>query len=319
MNKIRIADFFCGVGGIGEGFLQASDDYSIVFANDMDKFCKKTYDCNSKNDTKLTLGNIHEISDVPDFDIFCGGFPCQPFSVAGKREGFNDERSNVFFDILKILENKKPFCIFLENVKNLTTHDNGLTFQTIKTSLENLGYVLFYKVLNSCEYGNVPQNRERIYIVGFLEHNTKFKFPNKVPLTRTIADCLEEKGLENLYYTPADAIYEKIVGYVTKRDTIYQFRRHYVRENKSNVCPTLTANMGTGGHNVPIILDDNGIRKLSPRECFNFQGYPSTFIIPSSISNAQAYKQAGNSVSVPVIKLLAEEIHKHFGHFRHIR
>lgn len=313
MTNLKIADFFCGVGGIGLGFTQANDNYSVVFANDVDKFCKETYDYNHVNGPKLTLDDIHNLTKkmdiIPDFDIFCGGFPCQAFSIAGKREGFNDKRGMVFFDIIKILKYKKPCCIFLENVKNLTSHDNGLTFKIIKKELEELGYILFYKVLNSSEYGNVPQNRERIYIIGFLEHDPMYVFPDIVPLTISIADCLEDDIDEKLYYTPSDNIYEKIVSSITKPNTVYQFRRHYVRENKSNVCPTLTANMGTGGHNIPIILDDKGIRKLSPRECFNFQGYQSSFKLPPGLSNSQAYKQAGNSVTVPVIKLLAKEIY----------
>lgn len=313
MSKITIADFFCGVGGIGSGFTQANDNYKVVFANDIDKFCKQTYDYNHPDGPELTLEDIHKLTKkmdtIPDFDIFCGGFPCQAFSIAGKQEGFNDKRGMVFFDIIKILKYKKPVCIFLENVKNLTTHDKKLTFEIIQKELKNLGYILFHKVLNSCKYGNIPQNRERIYIIGFLRFDADFVFPDMVPLTKTIADCLEDSVDEKLYYTESDNIYEKIVSDITKPNTIYQFRRHYVRENKTNVCPTLTANMGTGGHNVPIICDDKGIRKLSPRECFNFQGYPSSFKIPPTLSNAQAYKQAGNSVTVPVIKILANEIY----------
>ena len=315
MNKIKIADFFCGVGGIGMGFLQANSNYSIVFACDIDKYCKKTYDYNHTNGVQLTLEDIHTLTKnmdaIPDFDIFCGGFPCQSFSIAGKRKGFDDKRGQVFFDILKILEYKKPSCIFLENVKNLITHDKGLTFQTIKNKLEDLGYVLFYKVLNTSKYGNVPQNRERIYIIGFFEYEPDFKFPEPIPLTKTISECLETNVDSNLYYNSSHTIYDRIVNDITKHNIIYQFRRQYVRENKSGVCPTLTANMGTGGNNIPIILDNNGIRKLSPRECFNFQGYPESFMLPPDVSNSQLYKQAGNSVSVPVIQLLATEIYKH--------
>ena len=310
MTTFRIADFFCGVGGISKGFHEANDRYITVFANDCDKYCAKTYENNST--IKVNIKNIYDlkVESIPDFDIFCGGFPCQPFSNAGKKKGFDDKRSQVFFDIIKILEIKKPICIFLENVKNLKTHDNGLTFKIIKEKLENIGYILYDKILNSCEYGNVPQNRERIYIVGFLDYDSEFVFPSKIPLSKNISDCLEEKVSDKLYYTEKDKIYNNIKNEITEKNNIYQYRRYYVRKNKSNVCPTLTANMGTGGHNIPIIKDDNGIRKLSARECFNFQGFDSTFKLPSDVSSAQLYKQVGNSVSVPVIKKIAEEIFK---------
>ena len=312
MTELKIADFFCGVGGISRGFHQANKNYTTVFANDMDKYCKKTYDYNNINDVKVTLGDIKDlnIDDIPDFDIFCGGFPCQSFSIAGEQKGFEDKRGQVFFDIIKIIERKKPICIFLENVKNLISHDKGNTFKIIKDNLENLGYVLHYKILNSCKYGNVPQNRERIYIVGFLEYESDFEFPEPVDLKTNIKDCLESMPSDNLYYKKTDTVYKNIVDEINEDNVIYQYRRYYVRKNMSNVCPTLTANMGTGGHNVPILKDFKGIRKLSPRECFNFQGFTDTFLIPTDLSNAQLYKQAGNSVSVPVIKKIAEKIYQ---------
>ena len=302
--SIKIADFFSGVGGIALGFTQANSDFEIVYVNDIDKYCKKTHDAN--NDIETTLKSISDIDpdELPDFDLFCGGFPCQPFSIAGKRLGLKDARANVFFDILRILDAKKPMCILLENVKNLASHNKGDTFKTITKYLEDLGYVLSYKVLNSCKYGNVPQNRERIYIVGFLKYDHEFEFPPEMELTKTVTDCLKEGEVaDNYVYTQDSKIYKHLVVEVVQKGVVYQWRRKYVRANKSGVCPTLTANMGTGGHNVPIILDKNGnIRKLTPRECFNIQGYPPSFILPPTISNTQLYKHAGNSVSVPVIK-----------------
>lgn len=306
---IKIADFFSGIGGISAGFIQANKNFVTVFANDADKYCKQTYDSN--HNIKLTLGNIQtlDINGIPDFDVFCGGFPCQPFSLAGDKKGFDDSRGQVFFDIIKILKIKKPACIFLENVKNLVTHDKKNTFNTIKKELENLGYTLNFKVLNSCDYGNVPQNRERIYIIGFLNSDVCFEFPEPIKKTMMIRDCLENKVDECFYYKQTDSIYPKLREINMQKDVMYQYRRYYIRENKSNLCPTLTANMGTGGHNVPIIIENSRYRKLSPRECFNFQGFPSTFILPTNLSNSQLYKQAGNSVTVPVIKRLAEKIY----------
>jgi DNA (cytosine-5)-methyltransferase 1 len=306
---IKIADFFSGIGGIGKGFEDANKNYKVVYSNDIDKWCKKTYDAN--NSVKTELKSISDIDEkkLPDFDIFCGGFPCQPFSIAGKREGFKDERSNVFFDIVRILKYKKPMCLFLENVKNMVTHDKGNTFKKIKKDLEDLGYILYYKVLNGSEYGNIPQNRERIYIIGFLEYEAEYEFPEKIDLSVNISDILEKDVDDSFYYNESSSIYDKLKD-ITKKNTIYQYRRYYIRENKSDLCPTLTANMGTGGHNVPLILDDKGIRKLTPVECFKFQGFDN-IIIPNGVSNAQLYKQAGNSVSTTVIKRIASYLYKY--------
>ena len=158
------------------------------------------------------------------------------------------------------------------------------------------------------QYGNVPQNRERIYIIGFLDENAfkKFEFPKKISLTKTIHDCLETE-VDKKYFYNDKPLFERIKKDITKKDTVYQWRRQYVRENKKNLIPTLTANMGTGGHNVPLILDTKGIRKLTPRECFSAQGYPESFKLPK-IANSQLYKQAGNSVSVPVLQRIGENI-----------
>jgi DNA (cytosine-5)-methyltransferase 1 len=161
------------------------------------------------------------------------------------------------------------------------------------------------------EYGNVPQHRERIYIVGFLdkEASERFSFPDPIPLTRTIHDVIDvtDKKPLGLYYDNSK-YYPTLLAEMTNKNTVYQWRRVYCRENKSNVCPTLTANMGTGGHNVPLIIDDFGIRKLTPEECVGFQGFPSEFSFPDTISNGSKYKQAGNSVSVPVVKRIAKNM-----------
>jgi len=311
---MNFIDLFAGIGGIRLGFENAG--YQCVFSNDFDKNCKITYDYNfsdtSNRKKELYLGDISKISTdkIPEADILVAGFPCQPFSIAGYRQGFNDEqgRGNLFFDIIRIIKDKKPKVIFLENVKNLKGHDKGNTIKVIYNELKELGYFIKDKILNSMEYGNLPQNRERIYIVGFLDktHFDKFEFPNKIPLTKTIQDCLET-NVEKKYYYNGKPLFERIKNDVIKKDTVYQWRRQYIRENKSNVCPTLTANMGTGGHNVPIILDDKGIRKLTPRECANFQGFPKSYRLPN-IADSQLYKQLGNSVSIPVIERIAKNI-----------
>lgn len=313
---MRFIDLFAGIGGIKLGFEKSG--FKSVFSNDYDAYCKTTFDHNFyeifKPETELFLGDIAKIpsSFFPDFDVLTAGFPCQPFSIAGYRKGFTDKgRGDLFFEIIRILKDRRPKAFLLENVKNLKTHDKTNTLKLIYTELENLGYHVSDAVLNTMDYGNLPQNRERIYIVGFLskEHHNLFKFPKKIKLTKTIHDCLVKTKVDDKYYYLKSHLYQNLKEEVVKKDTVYQWRRKYVRENKSNVCPTLTANMGTGGHNVPLILDDCGIRKLTPRECANFQGFPQEYILPN-IADSQLYKQIGNSVSVPVIERIAFQIRK---------
>ncbi len=303
-------DFFAWVGWIKIWFEQAW--FKCIFSNDFDKYCKHTFDENFP--VKMTLWDITNlnIKDIPDFDIFTWWFPCQPFSIAWYRHWFNDGkgRGNLFFDVLRILKAKKPKAILLENVKNLKTHDKWNTLNVILKELKNLWYHVTYSVLNTMEYGNIPQNRERIYIVWFLSKDAlhNFSFPNKLPLKTTIHDFLEKK-IDDKYYYNNKPLFWQLVDSVTNKNTIYQWRRKYVRENKNKVCPTLTANMGMWWHNVPIILDKKWIRKLTPRECANFQWFPQNYILPA-IADSQLYKQFGNSVSVPVIKRVAENMKK---------
>lgn len=310
-RKYKVASMFAGIGGICLGFKRAGAD--IIWANDIDKYACITYRENFGSDY-LIEGDICEISagDIPDFDILTSGFPCQPFSIAGYQKGFRDERGNLFFETVRILEGKKPRAFLLENVKNLVSHDRGKTFRIICDALKSLGYHIRYQVMNSMEYGNVPQNRERIYIVGFInkEECDRFYFPEPIPLTQTINDIVDKsiKQEDRYYYNTKSKYYDMLVKNITKEDTIYQLRRVYVRENKSKVCPTLTANMGTGGHNVPLVKDKYGIRKLTPRECLLFQGFPKNYKIPKNVSDAQLYKQAGNSVTVPVIERIAKNM-----------
>ena len=208
-----------------------------------------------------------------------------------------------------IIEKKKPLGFFLENVKNLKGHDNGRTFKIIVETLNNLGYYIKAEVLNTKEYGNLPQNRERIYIVGFKnkQHIKNFSFPSKKTLTVKVVDLLE-KNPHNKYYYDNKPIFKKLKNFDFKKNKVYQWRRKYIRENKNGVCPALTANMGTGGHNVPIIKDGKGIRKLTPLECARLQGFPGSFKLPKEIPDSALYKQFGNSVSVPVIESIAKEI-----------
>jgi DNA (cytosine-5)-methyltransferase 1 len=246
---------------------------------------------------------------IPSHDILVGGFPCQPFSIAGNQEGFNDERSNVFWKILSIIEHHKPACIILENVKNLVSHDNGNTFKTILENLESRGYSVCYRILNTSQLTGIPQNRERIYIVCIKSKDVfnKFSIEFEQKKKKKITEFLEENIQNKYYYTNSSSTWELLSNADIKIGTVYQYRRVYVRENKSNECPTLTANMGSGGHNVPIVRDNKGIRKLTPRECFNFQGFPSTYNL-SGLSDMNLYKLAGNAVSVPIVSLIANRL-----------
>lgn len=313
MSNLVCGSFFAGVGGIDKGF--ENNGFKTIYANEIDKYAATTYEANFS--LKVDCRDIRDVKnkEIPKFDIMLAGFPCQPFSLAGYRQGFDDEkgRGTLFLELERIFKAKKPKIIFLENVKNLVGHDNGNTFRIILDRLIKAGYHVKYQVMNGMEYGNVPQNRERIYIVAFRSKRLfeKFTFPIPIELTNSLDDVINYHGKvdDKYYYKPEKCnFYDKLKQEMTKQDTVYQWRRIYVRENKSNVCPTLTANMGTGGHNVPLILSDNGIRKLMPRECFNLQGFDKDFILPLNVSDTRLYMQAGNSVVVSVIDRIAQQI-----------
>lgn len=310
--KFTFIDLFAGIGGFRIALQSLGG--KCVFSSEWDANAQKTY---FYNFGEIPYGDITKESIknciLDGFDVLCAGFPCQAFSIAGYRKGFEDTRGTLFFDVAEIIKRKRPKAVFLENVKNLYTHDNGKTFAVIKATLEELGYVVYHKVMNSMEYANVPQNRERIFIVCFdpnqVKNHHQFSFPERTELTHTIHDCIDpEINDKALFYGAKFIHYEELKRDMVSMDTIYQWRRQYVRENKSNVCPTLTANMGTGGHNVPLILTKYGIRKLSPKECINFQGYPKEYQFPTSIANSAKYKQAGNSVVVPLITKVCQNI-----------
>lgn len=310
----RFIDLFAGIGGFRLAL--QNNGGKCVYTSEWENAAKKTY---RENFGEIPFGDITKESNknyIPqEFDILCAGFPCQAFSIAGNRKGFADTRGTLFFDVEQIINKHKPKVVFLENVKNLVSHDKGKTFKTIIEILEKkLGYKVYSSILNSMTHANIPQNRERIFIVAFdpkqVPSFEKFKFPEKIELTNTIHNILEKGKQEDRYYYPKDhQYYPELDKSMVSKDTVYQWRRVYVRENKSNVCPTLTANMGTGGHNVPLIRDSFGIRKLTPRECFSFQGYPKNYILPN-LANGRLYMQAGNSVTTTLIERIANEITK---------
>ena len=310
MVEYKLCDLFAGTGAFSLAF-ENTKKVKTIFANDFCKNSKKIYDENFT--TKLTLKDIHDIDviDIPKMNILTSGFPCQPFSIAGEQRGFMDERSNTFWKLVEIIKYHKPDVVVFENVKNLQSHDEGRTFAVIIEEIKKLKYYYKHAILNTCIHSKIPQNRERIYIVCFRnkDYCDKFIFPKPVETINKlqIKDMLEQNILPKYYYTIASAIWTKLVNSVINKNVIYQYRRYYVRENKNNVCPTLTANMGTGGHNVGIIKDDIGIRKLTPRECFNFQGFPIEYKFPK-LSDAPLYKLAGNAVSYPIVESIANNI-----------
>ncbi len=310
-TRFKFIDLFAGIGGFRIAMQNLGG--RCVFSSEWDVDAQKTY---FKNFGEIPFGDITSPAvknRIPKrFEVLCAGFPCQAFSIAGYRRGFSDTRGTLFFDVATILRDHRPKAFFLENVKNLKSHDGGRTYEVIESTLKELGYVVHSQVLNSMTHANIPQNRERIFIVGFdpeqVARHEEFRFPDKMELTRTIHDCIDYNvDDETLFYREGHRYYPFLNEAMTNPDTVYQWRRQYVRENQSNVCPTLTANMGMGGHNVPLIITDRGFRKLTPKECLNFQGYPEEYIFPN-IASSKCYKQAGNSVTVPLIQRVAEQI-----------
>lgn len=328
-DQYSVGSLFAGVGGICHAFKKES--CNVLWANEIDSNACKTYKLNNKA-TKLLECDIKDLhnKDLQDIDILTAGFPCQPFSQAGHGKGFNDERGELFFEVPKLLKKLKPKAYLLENVRTLSTHNNGKSFEIVRNEMLKVGYSFIPFVLNAAKCTDIPQGRERIYIVGFqnesdffysqpIKENTKtlnncqlsqsLNVPKATETSpRKIKDFLEDNIDEKYFYTDlTNHIHQKIKKNVTRDDTVYQYRRYYVRENKSNVCPTLTANMGGGGHNIPIILDGKTPRKLTPKECFNLQGFSKNFKLPD-ITKGQLYKQAGNSVVVPMVQKIAKEM-----------
>lgn len=314
------------------GFSQAG--FEVKWANEIDKFACQTYRHNESRinpDLDITEGDIREFHPPCKVDVLGGGFPCQPYSVAGKRGGLDDERGRgrpMFEEILRIAKEMrpKPRVIFLENVGNLKTFDEGKTFEYITKSLKDAGYKFIQDaVLNSKDYSGISQFRNRIYIVAFKKKDDYEAFKDvygdgldTVPADIRFDQIVEDGPIPLKYYYSKDdhrkcvsiRYDEHFVPAVTEKGVFYQYRRTKMRRNKNGLCPALTASMGGGGHNVPIILDDYGIRKLTPRECLNVQGFPKEFEFPEEMADGHKYKQAGNSVSVPVIHRFADVILK---------
>jgi DNA (cytosine-5)-methyltransferase 1 len=309
-NSLKFIDLFSGIGGFRLAFESVGG--RCVFSSDIDKWANETYELNFG---EIPSGDISKIKseEIPDHDILCGGFPCQPFSIAGKRLGFSDTRGTLFFEIERILRDKKPKAFLLENVRGLTNHNKGDTFLTIANKLKELGYTLFYRVLNSRDYG-VPQNRERLFLVGFREKVDNFEFPPALKLEKNVNDILQKNVND---HDISDIAKKHITDHYSKwvqknpklKDNLAlatEIRPSRCVIRADGVSPCLTAKMGTGGNNVPVIIRD--MRKFTVRECLRLQGYPDSFKIKDN--NSQSYKQIGNSVTVPLIRSIAQEIIK---------
>jgi len=309
---IKFIDLFAGIGGFRIAF--ESLKATCVFSAEIDKHACQTYHQNFGENPFCDVSTL-EATIIPDFDILCAGFPCQPFSLAGKRQGFQDTRGTLFFDIERIIEQKQPKAFILENVKGLVNHDKGKTLKVILDTLEKrLKYKVFYKVLNSKDYG-LPQNRERIYIIGFKNHDINFEFPPKEE-TKVTLSSIRETNLENRTISElATSHIETHLKNHRKYDEIKNNPLLIASEIRKSRCafrfdglsPCLTAKMGTGGNNVPLFV--NELRQFTTRECLRIQGFPESYsIVPNT---SQSYKQIGNAVSVPVITLLAKIMVQH--------
>lgn len=313
--KYKTIDLFAGIGGIRKAFEGAG--FETVYSNDFDKYCKITYDANFAS-PKLDCKDINKIEtqDLPEFDVLLGGFPCQPFSIAGKKMGFKDKtRGTLFYKIAKIIEETNPKAILLENVKNLYSHDKGKTFQTIKEVLEKeLGYVVSAKVINAKNF-EIPQNRERVYIVCFrndlVSPSFEFNFPtgNKKSTLREVL----ERNVEAKYYLSEKYMQGLIKHKNRHKDKGNGFGFNILKENEiANAI--VVGGMGRERnlikdkpkYKLPEDKNKQCVRKLTIRECARLFGYPDTYTFP--VSDTQAYKQLGNTVVIPVLNEIAKEI-----------
>ena len=303
-KNLKFIDLFCGMGGFRLAF--EAQKCKCVFSSDIDDYACKTYELNFGEFPKSDITKV-EAKSIPDFDILCAGFPCQPFSIAGRRLGFEDTRGTLFFDVARIIKEKKPKAFLLENVRGLSNHDGGKTLEVILKTLNELGYETSWKVLNAKKYG-VPQNRERWYCYGIKKDlNKKMpNFPNEKELKATLKDIIEINDDKNYKCTE---ICSKNIKLNLKKKKLqindftlaYEIRPSRCQFANDGISPCLTAKMGTGGNNVPVVVAQN--RKLTERECLRIMGYPETYKI---YPGHHTYKQIGNSVVVPVLTELAK-------------
>ena len=307
---MRVVSLFSGIGGIDLAFRQAG--HSIVWANDNDHYACLTYKRNFP-EVPLIESDIRFIdkNTIPDCDIVAAGFPCQPFSICGKQKGFDDKRGDAFFEICKVIDAKEPAIVFLENVANLTEHNQGKSFNTIHNELVSRGYYIRYLIADACDYG-VPQHRTRTYLFAFKEKDRcdRYSFPERIRLTKRIFDVINTaiKAEGRYYYQPGTAKYAKLSSAITDDTQIYRFSDWGIQSSKDGISFTLKANMGTYYDRVPIIKDNYGIRRITPSECLLLQGFPNGFFFGNGIPQNEQYKQAGNSVAIDLLKSMAKNV-----------
>ena len=313
LEKYKFIDLFAGLGGFRIAL--ESLGAKCVYSNEWDSQAQKVY---FNNFDEIPEGDITKVDEnsIPDHDILCAGFPCQPFSISGKQKGFEDSRGTLFFDVARIVKSKRPKIVFMENVKNFASHDNGNTLEVVKATMEELGYSFNQKVLNAIDFG-IPQKRERIYMVCFRNdlNVSEFTFPKPIELTKHVEDFLieDENIVGKLYINRPDTYFNGVEDNVYSNKPIRlgivnkggQGERIY---STKGIAITLSAYGGgvfakTGGY-----LINGKTRKLHPRECARIMGYPDTYKI--SESDNQAYKQFGNSVVIDVLQYIGIEIGK---------
>lgn len=309
--KFKFIDLFAGIGGFRMAFQNLGG--KCIFTSEWDKFSQKTYEANYG---EVPFGDITKVNEdlIPNHDILLGGFPCQPFSIAGvskknslgKAHGFKDKtQGTLFFDIVRIIEAKRPKAFLLENVKNLVSHDKKKTFKVIKGTLEELGYSVHAKVLDGKHF--VPQHRERIFLVGFDKEvyngEEKFEFPPLPEANHVLEDILQPEVDEK--YTLSDKLWNYLQAYAAKHKAKGN-GFGFGLANFEGITRTISARYYKDGSEILIPQEGKNPRRLTPRECARLQGYPEEFIIP--VSDNQAYRQFGNSVVMPLIQFLGKEI-----------
>lgn len=327
MSQFKSIDLFAGIGGIRMGFDRAfGDEIETVFVSEWDAHAQVTYQANFHDGFDIA-GDITQIEekDIPSFDICLAGFPCQAFSMAGQRMGFEDNykglcRGTLFMDVARICEYHKPKVIFCENVKGLVIHDKGRTFKIICKTFEDLGYTVFHKVLNSRNFG-VPQNRERIYLVAFRNDiaSESFTFPEKTDDTKCLCDIREETPVPAKYYL-SDVYVQTLRDHKARHEAKGNGFGYEIRDWSDVAGAIVCGGMGrernlvidkrqkdlTPTTHIKGSINREGIRKMTPREWARLQGFPDDFILP--LADTHLYKQFGNSVTVNVIEAIAKSI-----------
>ncbi len=298
-KKYTFIDLFAGIGGIRIPFEEMGG--KCVFTSEWDKYAQQTYEANYGDKPYGDITQIEE-RNIPNFDILLGGFPCQAFSVAGKKLGFEDTRGTLFFDVARIIKYHKPKAFLLENVKGLLSHNKKQTFKVIYQTLIDLGYHVHYKILNARDFG-LPQNRERIYIVGFLE-NVDFEFPEPFNTPTRLGDILDSEVPEK--YTISDRLWTSHKARKKRNQEKGWGFGYSLFDENSTYTSTISARYYKDGSEILVAQKDKNPRKLTPKEASRLQGFPQEFVIP--VSDTQAYKQFGNSVAVTVIREIAREM-----------